>query len=374
MLKIVAVENAAQRKSFMRLPWKIYKDNPYWVPPLIMDLKKMFDPLKHPFYEYGSMQPFLVYKNEELVGRIAAITNSRYDKYHERSEGKTGFFGFFECIDDQEVSKLLLDTAKNYLIENGMAFMQGPASPSSNYEFGALSEGFDDLPRVMMAYNHEYYIRLYENYGLPLVKTLYAYKIDTNNVFSNEKLMRGNELVRKRYQIELRPVNLKKIKEEVQKVKEIYNKAWELNWGHIPLTDKEIDVMAEELKMTAEPRLMPFIYVNGKLAGMAIATLDYNFLLKKINGRLFPFGILTLLTQKRTIKWARVILLGLLPEFRGKGLDAVLYHELVTNARELGIQYGEGSWILEDNIPINKGMEAVNATIYKRYKVYELTL
>ena len=374
MLKIVAVENAAQRKSFMMLPWKIFKDNPYWVPPLIMDLKKMFDPQKHPFYEYGTMQLYLAYKNEELVGRIAAITNSRYDEFHKRQEGKTGFFGFFECIDDQEVANRLLDTAKNYLKEKGMAFMQGPASPSSNYEFGALSEGFDDLPRVMMVYNHDYYIRLYENYGLPLVKTLYAYKIDANNVFKNEKLMRGNELVRKRYQIELRPVNLKKIKEEVQKVKEIYNKAWELNWGHVPLTDKEIDVMAEELKLTAEPRLMPFIYVNGKLAGMAIASLDYNFLLKKINGRLFPFGILTLLTQKRSIKWARVILLGLLPEFRGKGLDAVLYHELVVKAKELGIQYGEGSWILEDNIAMNKGMESVNATIYKKYKVYELPL
>jgi GNAT superfamily N-acetyltransferase len=126
--------------------------------------------------------------------------------------------------------------------------------------------------------------------------------------------------------------------------------------------------------MTAEPKLMPFIYVNGKLAGMAIASLDYNFLLKKINGRLFPFGILTLLTQKRTIKWARVILLGLLPEYRGKGLDAVLYHELVARARELGIQYGEGSWILEDNLPINQGMESVNAKIYKKYKVYELPI
>lgn len=374
MLKVIPVESAAQRNTFMMLPWKIYKNDPNWVPPLLMDLKKMLNPKKHPFYEYGSMQLFLAYRGDEVVGRIAAISNNRFDEYHVREEGKTGFFGFFECINDQNVANMLLDTAKKYLQDKGFAFMNGPASPSSNYEFGALSEGFDDAPRVMMSYNHAYYINLYENYGLLVVKTLYAYKIDADTVFNNEKLKRGAELVKKRYNVELKPINMKNLKEEVKKVKQIYNKAWELNWGYVPLTDKEIDVMAEELKMTAEPKLMPFIYVNGNLAGMAIATLDFNFLLKKINGRLFPFGIFTLLTQKRKIKWMRIILLGLLPEYRGKGLDAPLYYELVKNGMELGLTHAEGSWILEDNVEMNKGMEVVSAKIYKRYKVYEIPL
>lgn len=374
MIQIVPVETPAQRKTFMMLPWKIYKNDPNWVPPLLMDLKKMFNPAKHPFYEYGTMKLFLAYKNNELLGRIAAITNDRYDHYHPRENGKTGFFGFFESVNDQEVANALLDRAKTYLQEIGMAFMNGPASPSSNYEFGALSEGFDDAPRVMMSYNPSYYIKLYENYGLNLVKTLYAYKIDADTVFNNEKLKRGAELVKKRYNVELRPINMKDLKSEVQKVKDIYNRAWELNWGYVPLTDKEIDVMAEELKMTAEPKLMPFVYVNGQLAGMAIATLDFNLLLKKINGRLFPFGIFTLLTQKKRIKWMRIILLGLLPEFRGKGLDAPLYYELVKNGLELGLTHAEGSWILEDNVEMNRGMEVVSAKIYKKYQVFEIEL
>lgn len=374
MIQIVPVETPAQRKTFMMLPWKIYKNDPKWVPPLLMDLKKMFNPAKHPFYEYGTMKLFLAYKNNELQGRIAAITNDRFDHYHPRENGKTGFFGFFESVNDQEVANALLDRAKTYLQEIGMAFMNGPASPSSNYEFGALSEGFDDAPRVMMSYNPSYYIKLYENYGLNLVKTLYAYKIDADTVFNNEKLKRGAELVKKRYNVELRPINMKDLKSEVQKVKDIYNRAWELNWGYVPLTDKEIDVMAEELKMTAEPKLMPFVYVNGQLAGMAIATLDFNLLLKKINGRLFPFGIFTLLTQKKRIKWMRIILLGLLPEFRGKGLDAPLYYELVKNGLELGLTHAEGSWILEDNVEMNRGMEVVSAKIYKKYQVFEIEL
>ncbi len=374
MIQIVPVETPAQRKTFMMLPWKIYKNDPNWVPPLLMDLKKMFNPAKHPFYEYGTMKLFLAYKNNELLGRIAAITNERFDHYHPRENGKTGFFGFFESVNDQEVANALLDRAKTYLQEIGMAFMNGPASPSSNYEFGALSEGFDDAPRVMMSYNPSYYIKLYENYGLNLVKTLYAYKIDADTVFNNEKLKRGAELVKKRYNVELRPINMKDLKSEVQKVKDIYNRAWELNWGYVPLTDKEIDVMAEELKMTAEPKLMPFVYVNGQLAGMAIATLDFNLLLKKINGRLFPFGIFTLLTQKKRIKWMRIILLGLLPEFRGKGLDAPLYYELVKNGLELGLTHAEGSWILEDNVEMNRGMEVVSAKIYKKYQVFEIEL
>lgn len=374
MTTIVPVSTASQKKTFMFLPWKFHKDNPHWVPPMVMDLKKVFNPKKHPFYEYGTMDLFLAYRGNEVVGRVAAVTNSRFDEFHPRSEGPTGFFGFFDCIDDQEVANLLLDTAKKQLIAKGMAFMQGPASPSSNYEFGALCEGFDDMPRVLMSYNPAYYIKLYENYGLPVAKVLYAYKMDAESIFNNEKLKRGAEIVKKRYNVELRPIDMKNLKSEVDKIKEIYNKAWDLNWGFVPLTDKEIDVMADELKMTAEPKLMPFVYVNGKLAGMAVAALDFNPLIKKINGRLFPFGIFTLLAGKKKLKWMRVILLGLLPEFRNKGLDAPLYFELVKNALDLGLQYAEGSWILEDNEAMNKGMEVVSAKIYKRYKVYELPL
>ena len=381
-IKILEANSKADRKKFMYLPYEIYKDNKYWVSPLLMDMRHMFglngvfDKIfgisgKHPFFEYGEMQLYLAYKEDKLVGRIAAIKNDRYNEVH--TQFKTGFFGFFECINDQEVANALFDAARAWLKKQGLEKMQGPASPSSSYDFGLLTAGFDDIPRVDMPYQHEYYQHLYSNYGLPSRMDLLAYKMDAQTIFNNEKLKRGAALVKRRYNVEIKPINMKDLHNEVKKIKHIYNAAWEDLWGVVPLTDAEIDAYAEKFKLIAIPQLIPFIYVDGKLAGMAVAVLDFNFILKKLNGRLFPHAY-KIFTDKKKVKWMRVILLGILKEYRGKGIDAVVYLHLVEEALKLGFEYCEGSYILKENVEMNRGMNAVSAVPYKEYKVYEMDI
>lgn len=373
MIKIVPVTTKAQQKLFIHLPWKIYKNYPHWVPPLLDDMRKMLKP-DFPFYEYGTLQLFLAYKDEELVGRVGASTNPIYEEHHEKN---VGFFGFFECINDQEVAHALLDAAMEWLRKQGKTKVHGPTSPSSTYEYGLLVEGFDDEARIMMTYNPPYYQQLIENYGLIRVKQLYAYKMTAEGVMGNDKLARGVEIAKKRYNIRIQPIDIKNLKEEVKKIKYVYNEAWENNWGHVPFTDKEIDMIAFSIKPVADPSLIFFVYVNEELAGLVVAVRDINYIIKKIDGKLFPLGWYHLLFNKKLrnqIQWMRVILLGLLPKFRGKAIDAVMYYELIRAAQALGCKYGEGSWILEDNEMMNRGMQAVNGEIYKRYNVYEKPL
>lgn len=382
-LTIVPANTKAEKKAFMMLPFDIYKNNPYWVSPLLMDMRHIFglngfvDGLlgakgQHPFYEYGQMQLFMAFKDGKAVGRIAAINNERYNEVHPDERG-VGFFGFFECINDQEVANALFDKAKEWLKKHKLTKMQGPASPSSSYDFGLLTKGFDDYPRIDMPYQHEYYQQLFTNYGLPCCQELLAYKMDAESIYNNEKLKRGAALVQKRYNVEIRPIKMDDLENEVKKIKDVYNRAWEPLWGIVPLTDAEIDAYAEKFKMIAIPELIPFIYVDGKLAGMAVAVLDFNFILKNLNGRLFPNGY-KIFTDKKKVKWMRVILLGLFPEYQGKGIDAVVYKHLIDSALEYGFKYCEGSYILKENEMMNRGMRAVSAEVYKEYKVYEMDI
>jgi GNAT superfamily N-acetyltransferase len=382
-IDIRQANSKAEKKAFMMLPFDIYKDNPYWVSPLLMDMRHMFgihtfiDGLlgakgDHPFYEYGQMQLYMAFKGGKAVGRIAAISNDRYNEVHP-DEGGVGFFGFFESINDQEVANALFDTARAWLKNRNLTKMQGPASPSSSYDFGLLTSGFDDMPRVDMPYQHEYYQHLYTNYGLPCRQELLAYKMDSKTIMNNPKLKRGAALVKKRYNVEIKPIDMKDLNNEVKKIKEVYNKAWEPLWGIVPLSDKEIDAYAEKFKMIAIPEFIPFIYVNGELAGMAVAVLDFNFILHQLKGKLFPHGY-KIFTEKDKVKWMRVILLGLFPKFQGKGIDAVVYLHLVEEALKRGFEYCEGSYILKENEPMNRGMRAVSAVPYKEYKVYEMDI
>jgi len=316
------------------------------------------------------MQLYLAYKDDKLAGTIAAINNDTYNELRPE-EGGTGFFGFFECINDQDVANALFDAVKAWLKKRNLTKMQGPASPTSNYVFGMLTKGFDDSPRIDMPYNPSYYPTLAENYGLPRQQGLVAYKVDAKTVYDNAKLNRGAAAVKKRYNVEIRPLNMKDIYGEVKKIIAVYNKAWEPLWGTIPQTDEEIDGYADKFKMIAIPELIPFIYVDGKLAGMAVAVLDFNFILKKMKGRLFPHGY-KIFTEQKNVEWIRVIALGLFPEYQGKGIDAVAYKHLVDTALEKGFKYCEGSAIWADNEMMNRGMNAVSGEIYKEYQVYEM--
>jgi len=354
---------------FLKFAWKIYKGDPNWVPPLMMDKKKILNKDKNPFYDSAELEMFMAYKDGEPVGRIAAIKNDAHNEVHNEN---IGFFGFFESINDQEVASALLDRAKDWLKSKGLDAMRGPASPSSNDEYAMLLEGFDEPPKLMMSYNPKYYLDLMDNYGLKKAKDLYAYSIDNPKLLKSEKLVRVAEIARKRSKVTIRPINLKQFKSELEKVKFVYNKAWAPNWGFIPMTDQEIDNFAKEFKPIVEPSIVLFAEIDGKAIAFALVIPDYNQLIIKMNGRLFPFNFIKLFTKRKTIDWARVITLGIIPEYQKRGIDALLYYEITKRAEKIGIMHGEASWILEDNEMMKRGADVMNGEIYKKYRVYEI--
>jgi hypothetical protein len=370
-IKISPVRTEKDKMRFIKLLWKIYKGDPYWVPPLLIDRKKIIDTKKNPFFEHAEIELFLAERNGELVGRIAAIKNDLHNQTH---NDNVGFFGFFECINDQDVANALFDAAKAWLKSKGFDTMRGPANPSSNDEWGMLLDGFEDEPRIMMTYNPKYYLDLCENYGLHKIKDLYAWKLDSDKVIASGKLKRVQELAKQRSGIKITQLDMKQFDKELEKVKYVYNKAWAPNWGFVPMTAAELDAMAKDLKQLVEPKFVLFGEINNQLIGFALVLPDYNYIFKSMNGRLFPFGFLKLFTQKKNIKWARVITLGIIPEFQKRGLDAVFYWEIVNRTREWGIKFGEASWILEDNDMMNRGAVVMNSELYKKYRLYDIKI
>ena len=221
-IKISKVESPKDLMRFIKFQWKVYQNDKYWVPPLIMDRKKILNKVKNPFFKHAEADYFLAERDGELVGRIAAIKNDLHNKYH---NDKAGFFGFFECIDDQKVADALLDTAKKWLKDKGLNEMRGPANPSSNDEWGMLLDGFEDEPRLLMTYNPKYYLTLCDNYGLKKIKDLYAWKLEQDKVLGSDKVKRVAELAKKRYGLKITQLDMKNFNSEVEKVKYIYNKA-----------------------------------------------------------------------------------------------------------------------------------------------------
>ena len=359
-------------KKFLKFAFQVYKNDPNWVPPLYMDKMKILNTSKNPFFtENNDMELFMAYRNNKPVGRIAAIKNGTHNQTHSEN---IGFFGFFECIDDQEVANKLLDTVKEWLKKHNFNAMRGPANPTSNDEYGALLEGFDDTPRILMAYNPKYYLNLFEGYGLRKVKDLYAYDIQNSEMQKNEKIKRVSELVKSRYKINIRSINMKDFKNELEIFKSIWNQTWVANWGFIPMNEAEIDAAAKDLKPLINPDLVFFAEIDGKTIGMVLAMPDYNQIFRTMKGRLFPFQFLKLYTQKKKITWARVIALGVIPEYQKKGVDGALYYECLERAAKHGITQGEASWILEDNLMMNRGAETMQGKVYKKYRVYEIAI
>ena len=370
-IQFKVVKSKSELKEFIKFAWQIYKDDPFWVPPLLMDKMNLLNPKKNPFFKHAEVELFIAYKNDKAVGRIGAIKNDLHNEVH---NDNVGFFGFFESINDQEVANALFEKAKEWLKAKGFSEMRGPANPSSNDEWGLLYEGFEDSPRLLMTYNPKYYKELFDKYGLKKVKDLYAYKLENKKVLSSAKLKRVAEIARQRAGVTVRAMNKKDFNNELEKFKYVYNKAWAPNWGFVPFTNEEIDHMAAELKPLIDPNIVLFVEKDGETVGAALVMPDYNFIIKKLNGKLFPFGFIKLLTQNKKISWARVITLGLIPEYQKKGLDAVLYYEIVTRAAERGIYFGEASWVLEDNEMMKRGAEVMNGELYKKYRVYEIQI
>lgn len=383
---------ASDRSRLVKFAFKLHKSDPYWVPPLIGDRKKFLDPAKNPSFEYLKVAYFVaealvIPENtpkgtitggmEQDVGTIAAVINPRHNETH---NDKIGFFGLFECINSHEVADALLDAAAGWLRGQGYNGMRGPATFTMTDEVGLLVDGFNDEPRILMPYNPPYYPELVEVYGLKGVMDLYAYKWDMIAQYGGKvenlppKLVRVMEKLKQRGNLTLRKMDMKDWDNEVEKVKVIYRAAWEANWGAVPITDHELDHYAAEMKQILDPNLVFFVEIEDKTIGMALTLPDANFVLKKMKGRLFPFGIIQALRYQNKITWARVWALGVLPEYRHLGADGVLIYETAKSAMESGYRCMEGSWILANNVEMNRLIQNLGGMLYKTYRMYEMEL
>jgi hypothetical protein len=369
-LCIEEVRTKQDLMTFIRFPWKIYQGDRYWVPPLTKDQLQKFNP-NHPFLSHSEMILLLARQGEQIAGRIAGIIDRNYIEFHQE---KVGFFGFFESMNDREVSEALFSRARGWLKERGMEKMMGPMSPSTNDECGLLVDGFDFSPCLMMPYNPLYYSSLLEGFGLKKAKDLYAYLLE-KSTFSLDRLARiTGRLVKKEPKLRVRPINLRRFDEELKIVKEIYNQAWSRNWGFVPLTEAEIDDLAKNLKPLVVPDLVLFGYWEDEPVGFSVSLPDYNQVLKHLNGKLGPLGILKFLYFSRKIRIIRVMLLGVKQSFQKRGVEGLLYIETFKRGISKGYVGAECSWILEDNILMQRGIEAMGGKLYKTYRIYEANL
>ena len=371
-VRIAPVRNRQDLHQFTQLPWHLYSDDPAWVPPLLFDLKKLLSPKKHPFHKHADVQYFLARLNGQVVGRIAAIVNHRHIQFHNES---VGFFGFFESIDDQDVAQALLAAAEQWVGQRGVRSVRGPMSFSTNEECGLLVNGFNTAPMVMMSHHRPYYARLIRTAGYAKAKDLLAYLIDLReDATIPERLVHGVQRLQRKQAITIRSIDVRRFEEEVRLLHGIYHRAWEHNWGFVPMTEAEVDLLAHTLRLVADPKLCLIAELDNRPVGFALALPDYNQVLRRMNGRLFPLGGLKLLWYKRRIDALRVLLLGTNPDVRVRGLDAMLYLKLWQEVLAYGYRLVECSWILEDNWSMQRGLERMGARIYKTYRVFEKTL
>ena len=354
---------------FIAFPYDHYRGDPLWVAQLRMDVRTLLSPTKNPFFQHAEAQYFLAHQNGRTVGRIAAIKNDAHTREH---GDRVGFYGFFESVDDQAVATALFDAAAAWLRKREFNTMRGPMSPSINDECGLLVEGFDTPPTIMMPHNPRSYVALHERYGFQKAKDLIA--LESTNAEIPERLTRAARLIAERRGITLRMLDMKRFKAEVDLVKVLYNEAWEKNWGFVPLTDAEIDHLAKQLKPVIVPELVCFAERAGKVVGFGVALPDLNVALKhNPSGRLFP-GIAKVLWHARHISRARVLLLGVLKEYRSSGVDALMYHWIWDKATSKGYPWAEAGWVLEDNVPMLNAALRVAFRPYKTYRIYDKAL
>jgi len=370
MIYTVPVNSDKRLKTFIDFPHELYKKDPYYVPELFIAQQDLLTPGKHPFHEHSQIHLLLCYNSMQVVGRIAVILNNNHNKFNNKTDG---FFGFFDCINDSEVSNMLLSEATKWLQLKGANTIIGPVNFSTNETCGLLIDGFDGAPFAMMTYNKPYYIDLLNKYGLEKKVDLLSYQINPSDI--SDKSVKLNGILKNRLKhkgITIRKIDLKKFKEEANKLREVYNSAWDKNLGFVPMTENEFNYLAKDLKLILDPDFCLLAEKDGKVIGFALAIPDVNQVLIKIKkGRLFPTGLLKLLLNKKKINGVRVIALGVIEGFRKMGIESCFYGDFISTSVKKGIQKAEASWILENNELMNRAMVNINGTAYKKYRIFE---
>lgn len=373
-IQITPVQSRAERDAFVKFPWRIYSNDPAWVPPLLVERKEFLDRTKHPFYEQGDAALFLARQGSEIVGRIMASDDPKYNAVH---QSNVGCFGMFESIDDQEVASALLDAGADWLRGKGRDEIMGPIDYSTNYLCSLLIEGFQFPPTVWTPHNPPYYRALIESWGCEKAMDLYAWRlIDPTQAASRLRRLAG--ALASRHTVTLRHGNLSDIEGEGRRLRQIYNEAWQNNWGFVPFSEKEFEFMTRELKPILVPELVWLAEVESEAVGFILCVPDINVALKTINGRLttfgLPIGLAKLLYHKRRLKAVRLVALGVLPKFRRQGIAEMLVLRAIEEAMIKRGFIGEASLILENNVMMNRFLEAIGLEKYKTYRIYRKPL
>lgn len=368
-MDVLPVVNTKDLARFIGLPHQIYKDDPHWVAPLDSDERTRLTPGKNPFFDHAEAAYFLARDSGRDVGRIAVSVDRNYDEY--QGERQVGF-GFFEA-ESADASRALLETAQRWGRERGARVMRGTMNFTTNDDCGVLVHGFDSPPTLLMPYNPPSYPEWIEEAGFTKAKDLFAFKVPIPET-PPEKAARGAAIARDRFRVRIRMIEMKRFQEELGRVKEIYNGAWERNWGFVPMTEREIDHMAAQLKPALVPQFMLFAEIDGEVVGFSLMLPDVNVALKPLRGKLFPFGIVRLLWNLPRIRTARLMALGVRSGYRRRGIEMALIAASSVAARARHFGWAEVGWTLEDNDLINSAIASIGGDHYKTYRIYERQL
>jgi len=367
-LTVNAVEDRGGLRAFIRFPEILYRDDPRWVPPLRRDERARLSP-SNPFFAHAEAQLFLACRGRQVVGRVVAIL----DRWHlERWKDGAGFFGFFESVADAAVAGALIAAVREWLKGKELVRMRGPFNPSTNDMCGILSSGFEHPPRIMMPYNPPYYPTLLEGAGLRPIRELLAYELEPPAVLP-EAVNRVAEAAASR-DCRVRPLDPRRLAQEAEVFRQVYNAAWSENWGFVPISEREMAWMASQLREVLVPDLALIAELDGRPVGFFLCLPDVNPALRVLRGRLTPWGLCRFLLMRRRVNELRLVLLGVVPEYRRRGIEALLLRQAYGAVRRLGYRRVELGWILEENAVIRQTTKRWGAREVKRYRIYEAPL
>jgi GNAT superfamily N-acetyltransferase len=368
-LDVRPVTSKRDLTTFIKLPWRLYRNEPNWVPPLVFERRQFLDRKKNPWFEHGEAEYFLAWRDGRAVGRITA----QVDRVLNEFQGNDwGLFGFFECEDDPEAAKALLDTAETWLRARGRDRMVGPMDFTMNDECGVLVEGFERPPIILTNWTHPYYPALLDGAGMAKAMDTLMWELRISGRDKvNPAIWTVAERVESKHGITVRPMRKKDINNEIDRFLEVYNAAWEKNWGFSPLTEKEVRHYAKTLKPLLDEHWAFIAEKDGETVGAALSLPDYNQVIKHMKGRLFPIGWLQFLLRRRKIDRVRVFALGVKREYQHTGVAARFYELHFDSAEVTPQTYGEMGWILESNSSMNRAMEGMGGTVVRRYRLFE---
>jgi GNAT superfamily N-acetyltransferase len=374
-LTVKPVKSSRELKRFVKVPFRLHRDHPQWVAPLIFERMQFLDRSRNPFFDHAEAEYFIAERDGEPVGRITAQIDRRWDEFQ---GGSDGMFGFFETADDPAVAAALLDTASEWVATRGRERILGPMDFTTNDEVGLLVEGYELRPMILQPWHPPFYRKLIEGRGFTKAMDLWMWwlalgELKQGNEF-HPTIHAAAEKMETEHGITVRNMRKRDLESEITRFIEVYNSAWGDNWGFVPVTEEEVRFQAKNLKQVLDERWTFIAERDGEVVGAALTLPDINQVLAKLNGRLLPFGWLRFLLGKRKIDHVRVFALGVKPEYQHTGIAAAFYIRHLQNADPDGVYAGETGWILEVNEPMNRAMEGMGGKVVKKYRLYEKSL